>query len=163
MDIRDWSLDKIMQLPDCAFGRRWPVACAVESSSESDVYAIVETGVPDRAVIWEICFSGPVAVTLAFLFEFAWADALVTSPAQWSALQKMFPCQGIQDGVDFNLSGPAGSGPALRALKLPAPAAGLRPSMRVDMSSTTDKIVVACFVVSSMPREVPDCLFSGIR
>ncbi len=127
------------------------------------MYAIVRTGVPDRAVIWEICLSGPVAVTLAFLFEFAWADALVTSPAQWSALQKMFPCQGDQDGADYNLSGCSGSGPSLRRLKLPSPASGLKPSMRVDKISTTGKLISAFFVVSSIPTEVPDCLVSAIR
>ncbi|GAI86378.1 unnamed protein product, partial [marine sediment metagenome] len=25
MDIRNWSLDQVMQLPDGCFGRRWPI------------------------------------------------------------------------------------------------------------------------------------------
>ena len=163
MDIRDWSLDKIMQLPDCCFGRRWLVSCAEYSVADTDVFAIVKTGVPDRAVIWELCVSVYFSMTMSVIIEFAWADTLPTTGAQWSALQKMFPCQGVQDGVDFNLFGGAGGDLVFRRLKVVSPASSLKPCVRIDGLTTPVKGVCASLIVSSIPKEVPDCLFSAIR
>lgn len=163
MDIRDWPLGKIMQLPDCAFGPRWLVFCSAYSVLDTDVFAIVRTGVPDRAVIWEMGVSVYSAVTMNVEVEFAWADQLVTTAAQWSALPKMFPCQGLQDGVDFNFLTGGGGGQALRRLKFVSPSSSLKPCMRVGALTSAAKGIQANFVISSIPKEVPDCLVSAIR
>lgn len=161
MDIRNWPLDRIMQLPDCVFGRRWPVICGGVVETETDVYSIVRTAIPDRAVIWEILVSTKTTVSIIAFFEFAWADQLPTTAAQWSRQEKMFPCQGVLDGVDYNIAGGGGVGYHITRLKLPSPAAGLRPAFRLDGASSDAAELCVTFIISSVPTEVPDWLISG--
>jgi len=158
MDIRNWPMNRIMQLPDCCFGRRWLVACAAETAEAGDEYAIVGAGMPDRAVIWEINVTMEFAITQVVGLEFAWAERLVTTAAEWSGLQKMFPCQGQKDGADYNFWASSGSSVITANLKLPSPALGKRPSVRLDDGSTSGKDVTVYFTISSLPTEVPDWL-----
>lgn len=161
MDISNWPVGRIMQLPDWCFGNRWVVACDSGDYNVSDSFGIVRTGVPDRCVIWEIFVSQVGATSGLVRFELGWADQLVTTSAQWTALQKMFPCQGQQDRVDFRF-GCLGDAPwHINGLRLVSPAAGLRPAIRNDGSGSTGITAQACFVISSLPKEVPDWLISG--
>lgn len=160
MDIRNWPMDRIMQLPDGCFGRRWPVIAGGVTEGFTDRYYIVETGVPDRGVVWEIIITSQAAAINTVLFELAWGDQAPADAAAWTALQKMFPCQGIQDGADRGIAC-CGPGPwHLTKLRLPSPASGLRPVLRLDGAATAEILVCATLVISSIPNEVPDCLLS---
>ncbi len=160
MDVRNWPLDRIMQLPDHCFGRRWVIACGGLTDADTDVFTIVRTGVPDKCVIWEILVSAMSGLTVQIAVEFAWADQLVTTLAEWTRLQKMFPCQGVQDDGNFYFWTGGVGGLCLRRLRLTSPAAGLRPSVRLAGASGDGFNLTTLFVVSSLPTEVPDCLLS---
>ncbi len=54
MDIRNWPLSQIMQLPDAAFGRRWPVGLAYAFAGAGAEFDISEAALPERFVIWEV-------------------------------------------------------------------------------------------------------------
>ena len=56
MDIRNWPMNRIMQLPDCCFSRRWPVGVSWLGEAVSVGYDISEAGLPERCVIWEAGF-----------------------------------------------------------------------------------------------------------
>ncbi|MBA7532758.1 hypothetical protein ES705_24988 [subsurface metagenome] len=163
MNIRNWPMDQIMQLPDCCFGTRWPVSCGVTSSAVIDQFTIVKTGLPDRCVLWELLVLVKSEMAQLFQVEFAWGDQLPPDLSAWNQLQKMFPCQGVQDASNYYWEGGGHGDLALRRLRMPSPASGQRPCMRVDKTSTAEYMVTAIFVVSSFPTEVPDWLISEYR
>lgn len=57
MDISKWSLDKIMQLPDWCFGRRWWIGEYLGSTTGVVDYRIGEENLPDKFVVWGILIS----------------------------------------------------------------------------------------------------------
>ncbi len=58
MDIRNWPLDRIMQLPDHCFGRRWPITLLTPVVQTVTYYDISEMALPEKCVIWELVFYG---------------------------------------------------------------------------------------------------------
>lgn len=54
MDISRWSLDRIMQMPDWCFGRRWWVGTNLGTSLAEAVPFLVEESVPDVFVLWDV-------------------------------------------------------------------------------------------------------------
>lgn len=57
MDISKWPLNKIMQLPDWCFGRRWWVGTYVGTQADTPNYFIIDESVPDIFVLWDVLIS----------------------------------------------------------------------------------------------------------
>lgn len=54
MDISRWPLDRIMQLPDWCYGRRWWVGTNLGTALAESVPFLVEESVPDVFVLWDV-------------------------------------------------------------------------------------------------------------
>lgn len=54
MDISRWPLDKIMQLPDHCFGRKWWVGTYVGTTADAPNYFLIEESVPDIFILWDV-------------------------------------------------------------------------------------------------------------
>lgn len=54
MDISKWPLDRIMQLPDWCFGRRWWVGKYVGTQADDPNLFIIEESVPDIFILWDV-------------------------------------------------------------------------------------------------------------
>ena len=54
MEIRNWPMDRIMQLPDHCFGRRFSVIFSGSVGAFGTSYFISELSLPDRCVLWEL-------------------------------------------------------------------------------------------------------------
>ncbi|GAH72945.1 unnamed protein product, partial [marine sediment metagenome] len=54
MDVRNWPADRIMQLPDHCFGRRWLVSVIGARSEIGPAFDISEAGLPEWTVIWNL-------------------------------------------------------------------------------------------------------------
>ncbi len=160
MDIRNWSLGQIMQLPDCCFGRRWVIGLQTTVPAPAAVFDIAEFALPERIVIWEIwamswyVTGANIAITLAL------GDALPANDAQFNQLELVLP--GLQS-------------PTPRRGEFLCPIDGMyvRFSLRTLIASAGRRFVGrferdvgsamggACnILVSSIPTEVPDCLLS---
>lgn len=60
MDVSDWPVDKIMQLPDWCFGRRWWAGTQCYKADGKVSYGYAEERFPDAFVLWAVmvtCYS----------------------------------------------------------------------------------------------------------
>jgi len=160
MDIRNWPLDKIMQLPDHCFGRRWPVLFSQGLSAPGTKYFISEMGLPDRCVLWELCcsvVSEVVGVPYECVpFSLALGDNLPVGFNQFWEFENMFP---EADEISQRMKLFRGN-LYLTQLRKPYAAQGRRVVLRVEEVASASWPFSLGLVFSSIPKEVPDCLLS---
>ena len=160
MNIRDWPLDRIMQLPDHCFGRRWPIIFSLKEPYELYFY-ISEMALPDYCVLWElyVCSSGVAAVgpppTLWDVdVSFKLGDRLPANLVEFTAMEDIFT------GADEIVNGNRVVRPVLNlSMRMSIHSAGRRVVVRVDQTGYNAPVSIG-LVISSIPMEVPDCLLS---
>ncbi|GAJ03313.1 unnamed protein product, partial [marine sediment metagenome] len=54
MDVSKWSIDRIMQLPDWCFGKRWWVGTYIGPAADEVNYFLIPESVPDVFVLWDV-------------------------------------------------------------------------------------------------------------
>ncbi len=152
-----------MQLPDCAFGRRWPVSCSAVGTVGVPTWDIAEIAFPERIVLWELNICACGAPGIDETIRLALGDQLPTSVVMVDALEPLIPGLGLQ-GADPRviLCVTYGSQDA-RHLRLPIHTAGRRLILELVADFPAAKGICVIATVSSVPREVPDWLVSGIR
>lgn len=160
MDLKNWSFDQLMMLPDCCFGTRWPIGVAVVGAVVSPKFDIAEMPLPERCIIWELAALYHEETLLKAQFELRLGDTL---PLTWAAFQEY---ELLFKGVR-TLAAPGGPIYIVSTMsvnwqnfKLPVAAAGRRLVIGVDAGQAVNNTVQAVVTVSSIPREVPDCLLS---
>ena len=160
MDISNWSMERIMQLPADCFGRRWPIIFCDQVVASATKYESSKLALPDRCVIWGIDFATYTAAVSGLTGNMAYAFKLgsevVTTDAQFIALMDVFPgSPEIVDGVEI-LRGPN----VLSDLKLCIPAQGKRLVLRAKNFFSSTLRYTITVVISSVPTEIPD-LYAG--
>ncbi|MBA7479329.1 hypothetical protein ES707_14763 [subsurface metagenome] len=161
MDIRNWPLDRIMQLPDCCFGRRYVISASALSSLGVLGYDISELALPERCVIWELAgWAGKENLDLAY-FRIALGDQLPTTVAQMNALEPLIPGFGPQGPEPRRIDIYVNIGKLFNNIRMPLAAAGRRLVLEVASLPTKNCRFSVAVVVSSIPTEVPDWLCSG--
>ena len=156
MDIRGWSCDKTMQLPDSCFGRRFSQIFRLTGIGSTPGYRIHHLALPDVCVLWELWAWDNWHYDYileqwadSVRFRLALGDKLPASAAEFAALEKI-PLGAY--GVDGYLGSPL----HLTRLRLPIIAQG----RRVVIATTADPAHIPLFnlalVFSGMPSEVPD-------
>lgn len=160
MDVSRWGLDQLMMLPDHCFGRRWPVGVYSENTAADVYYDISEAGLGDRCVIWQaiVYHSGP--DTTALNISLALGDQMPADDAEFDALEPLFSDLGrrfegrrvIDQGSFMSLLS--------IPMRMPIQAQGRRLVGRFAIAWAPAIPPAVILVVSSVPREVPDCLLS---
>lgn len=161
MDIRNWGLHQIMQLPDSVFGRRYCVSCAKLAEQGATVWDISEIALPERAVLWEVTvFASTDAYSVASM-RIALGDQQPTTAAMMSRLEPLIPGLGYQ-GPDPRYIHPyAALGMHLVRLKMPIATMGRRLVLETTAVDGANGSLTLATVWSAVPNEVPDCLISG--
>lgn len=158
MDIRNWPIDRIMQLPDCCFGRRWPISVSMEQATKATYYDISEAGMPERCVIWSFVpwMSG---YTAEFVdVSLALGDVLPANDAEFDANEVLFRDIGVIAGGRRRVTLSHNPGPLVLPLRLPIEATGRRLIGRFVWTATGGATILVILVISSIPTEVPDWL-----
>ena len=161
MNIRDWPMNRIMQLPECCFGRRWLISVLPSATAPATGWDISEIPFPDKCVIWGFWAWFDRYGPQVDYIRLALGDQLPTTTAMMDALEPLFPGFGLQ-----------GAGPRaiplttyaiihLTRLKMPVWAQGRRLVGEVQTTGTGEGAAQIVVVVSSIPTEVPDCLLSA--
>lgn len=160
MDISRWGLSKILTLPDGMLGARFPVGLHVLTEAGQIGWDISEIALPEKGVIWEVVFwSKPTAASLDGV-RFALGDQLPASNAAMMLLEPALPSVGA-NGQEPRLIHPTYLATHyIHGLKRPFEAKGRRLVMEVDPAGGQVADITAVFTISSIPREIPDCLFS---
>ena len=160
MDIRNWGLDKVMSLPDSMFGRKWPISVSSNIHTEGTDYDIAEIPLPDQAVIWHLSIQHEATLTASSIISLALGDVLPTTDAQFYAYEPVFSSLGtyLAGNRIFGMQG--GSGGLKIPMRHPIRPQGRRLVGRFEIPGNYVGTQYAIIVISSLPKEVPDCLLS---
>jgi len=149
-----------MQLPDCCFGRRWPVSVASRTALAIDYFGISNAGLPEQMVIWELNLHVQSLSAVYVEMSLALGDVLPTTLAEFDANEVLFRDLGQLIALR----------PAVRVafipysfginMRMPVASKGRRLIGRFLGSALVATFSMATIVVSSIPTEVPDCLVS---
>lgn len=161
MNISQWPISRIMQLPDYCFGPRWPVELSMAGEALASKFDISKMALPETCVIWELAAVLHSAELFEGAFELRLGDQL---PASWPAFQEL---ELLFSGVRTIL--PPGAVIYLTSmtsvnwqnLKMPVRAAGRRLVLGIRSGTCNGHFIQVALTVSSIPREVPDWLVSG--
>lgn len=156
MDIQNWGIGRIMQLPDYCFGRRFLVSCTVTGGDAAAAWDISEIALPEQCVLWEIrafCDSAAVDITS---FRLALGDQLPVTTA-------------IMDGLEPLINGLGAQGPGPRAIvpsldgrmqwnkfRQNIASASRRLILEATGAATKTPTIMVGIVVSGVPRSIPD-------
>ena len=158
MDISTWSFDRIMQLPDYMFGRRWPVTCTVALDLVQPNWGISNFPLPERFVIWGVYFVAPIAFTDSVSVDLRLGDVLPTTTPQFRTYETIFPgFDHYSEGLGYWVLGML-SGFELFGLRQPVQSMGRRLVVEADRVVGTAAGVTVVLVISSIPRSVPEWL-----
>ncbi|MBA7684077.1 hypothetical protein ES703_92467 [subsurface metagenome] len=161
MDIRNWSMNRIMQLPDCCFGRRWPVGLSFGIRNADPVFDICEAALPEVCILWEVSLfvRGLLQTSAGFLL--ALGDQLPTTEAEFFACETVFSGIEAPEAHRGEIEFDSHSGPHIFHIRQPVATAGRRFVGRAIRVLGETAGVQAFIVISSIPTEVPDWLISG--
>lgn len=160
MDIRDWPMDQVMQLPDCCFGRRFVVSVSVRVVHPFVGWDISELALPERCVIWELVgVVGRVNFDVDYI-RLALGDQLPTGTVMVDALDPLIPGLGLTGAEPRRIINWYLGYISLVNLRMPIATAGRRLVMEVVAVAEKKANIMVVIAVSSIPREVPDCLVS---
>ncbi len=158
MNISDWPLEKIMQLPDHCFGRRYAVSCTIDELGEANYFDISEISFPETFVLWEMSFISAGALNTIIPIRLAMGDQIPADTAAMSLLEPFIPGLGVQGREPrvMQLSPTSGSG--IRMFRQPIHASGRRLILEVQGLSELQYLITVVAIISSIPKDIPDCL-----
>lgn len=162
MDISNWPLGRIMQLPDCCFGQRWPVGCSGNTLGISITFGVSMQALPERCVIWEVVYQVTGVAKQICYFDLRLSDVVPPDTFSWIAMERLIPGIGQITGEGENMPVDSGAACFRLTMKKPVQTGGQRMLGRFEFTTATPSIAVATVVVSSIPKEIPDCLVSDI-
>lgn len=160
MRIDQWGIGRILELPDHLFGRRFLVSCSVEGGDAAAAWDISELAFPEVAVIWEVRIFSVLAGSNVDSIRLAIGDQLPTATAQMDGLEPFIQGLGAQG------PGPRAINPSLDGrmewdrLRFAIATAGRRLVLEATGIAGQTPVVTVGVVVSSVPKEVPEWLYS---
>lgn len=162
MNINQWPLGQIMQLPDHVFGQKWIVACELSQQTGSETWDISEIAFPEVAVFWQIGLYTYNKSTTPIDFTVALGDQLPMSLAMINSLEPLVPGLGLQGAEPRDIMNPHEAGQCVMDCKYVRQTAGRRLVLGMDTITLQYATVRVWVVCSSIPKEVPDCLLSDL-
>ncbi len=161
MDIRNWPIDRIMQLPDCCLSRRFLVSVSLDTKGGETLYDISELGLPDKTIVHEFVLIASGTVGGRVDVRLALADQLPTVTQEMDGLEPLFHGLGLQGAEPRRFVVGWTAMFRLSRLKMYVPAQGRRLVMEMIAEQEVIMSVCAAVTVSAIPTEVPDWLISG--
>ncbi len=161
MNIRNWSNDQIMQLPDHVFGQRWQIGMSVILEEAEPQFAIAEMALPERSIIWGVHMVTFGSFAIGMEFSFALGDLLPTTDAIFDGGELLFPGVVAPSGRRSTFAVLTTASVRCECLRMPVATAGRRFIMRAVRTVGVAADSQAVITISSIPTEVPDCLLSG--
>jgi len=161
MRLDKWPMDKIMQLPDWCYGRRWQISLYANGVSGAEAWDITEQGLPEDCILWEWALSTTNAWGNSDRWRIALGDQLPTTTAMMDHNEPLIHGFGVQGGEPREIIGPNYTPLAMRRLRQHIHSAGMRPILEVNPNGSGTRDLMVLMTFSSIPKEVPDWLISG--
>jgi len=161
MDCRNWPRDKIMQLPDEAFGPRWWISTYVGLSDANPAYNVAEEQLPERCVVWSLLITLAQTAAAWYQVGLRLAHEQRVSAAEWLTYEKLF-LEFLAPSYVYDLFFHAGNGLYLPNLRYPITNRPRHLCTRVVSDAGTGYgYGNIALLVSGFPTEVPDWLISN--
>ena len=161
MDVRNWPLGRIMQLPEWCFGRKWWVGVGLATSLAADGFFISVFPFPDVFVVWDVVIHS---------LEPAGATSLQPSLVLMDHLPvvaEIPPARRLLEGYSLmpsthDMSLPLGQVIHLGPMRVVVNSENERLAGVVRyLGATANSTVEFAVLISALPTEVPDWLVSG--
>ncbi len=162
MDVSRWPIDRILQLPDWCFGRRWWVGEYMGSTQGRAMYRIGEENLPDWFVVWGILIScNSPACLQAMRLTMRLGTILPTEPTDVNGMDRIF--DGISKSkITYEFYANPNAVTWINAEKIIHESRGRRLVLIANGDQTIAYEMTAGMLISSIPREVPDWVVSGL-
>lgn len=160
MDIRNWSMDQLMMLPDSCFGTRRVISMCGEGIITAPAFDICETGLGERTVVWGAGVWNVKTSLTATFARFKLGDQLPATLAEFDALEDMFPELSCVAGYRSILVNLGENGLLWFPMRRLYQTAGRRIVAALGVVGLSAAVGMCAIEVSSVPTEVPDCLLS---
>lgn len=155
MDISNWSLDRIMQLPDHMFGRRWLVSITCYGHDQITDWGTTLASMPERFVIWDMHLQRAFKSVDSLYWTFRLGDVVPANAAEFNAMELLFPdITGTLFGrssftVDYTEC------PHFHSLRMPIQGSGRKIVGECFFNAVSpDEHLQAIFTISSIPRTI---------
>lgn len=161
MDIRKWPMSRIMQLPDCAFGRRWPIGIKRTIPGNQTQYHIIRQDLPDKLLLWAFNVNVKTATnTGGIVVGVRLASSAAATDEEFQRGERIF--KAIEpESLNYDTRVGSGSALAWTNLKMIIETANQQISLRLQEQDNISTRVTVVFTVSTIPKEVPDWMCSG--
>lgn len=162
MDIRNWSLSQIMQLPDCVFGRHWWIGTYAGTTGGALRYWTIEEKLPNIFIVWQMLvsmtnWSASTGVNMTVRL----AERGEDEDAFWNAERLFHQIRGGTMVYEFHFD--VKTRFYLHGLRTMHEAQGHRICGALkNRNETANCEVMVAFLISALPTEVPDWLISGV-
>ena len=156
MDISNWSWSQILQLPDHLFGRRFVVSNQIRRSAVCNYWGITKAALPEKCVLWEFTVAIWGVGTNVDRLRIHLGDFLPTTTAEMDLLDRMITDYYLDVFAQWDFSFQSPGILNLSRIKLPIDAKGRRVILEVVVDEIADSSVQSLYVISSVPKEIPD-------
>lgn len=162
MDVSSWPIDRIMALPDWCFGRRWWIGEYVGTAAGALTYFTIKDRLPDWFVVWQMFLDGTdreagTGIDLTIRL----ADGGGDNDSFWKAnrLFQQIASENMTYEWFLNVNGHF----YLRNLRTAHESKNNRicGAFKIRNETATCENQIA-LLISSVPREVPDWVVSGL-
>jgi len=161
MNIQNWGIGKIMELPDWCFGRRFMVSCTVFVPEAGDCWDISEVALPEMCVIWELAITGSGEWNKWCFLRVALGDEVPRFVADMDRLEPLFMGLGEQGAEPRRMRIETRVNLDVSQLRMPVASQGKRMVIEGRTEELISAGVQVVIVVSGVPKEIPDWLVSG--
>ena len=162
MDISKWPIDKIMQLPDWCFGRRWVVFASRIANGAVTNWDMSELTFPNKGVIWQVNIHPVMCTYFTLYYRLALGFQLPTTTAQMDLLSPLLNGFGEQGAEPRKIRAYSNCGAFDLRMRNPMDFQGKRLILQVTGVAEKQALINVAVVVSSLPKEIPDWLSSGL-
>lgn len=161
MRIDDWPMDRIMRLPDWCFGRRWWVGSYCGSGTGVVYYNIIGENLPDKFVVWGVLITcrspacvGAMRVTLRL------GEHVPTGVPDLLTMERLLKGISVPNIVYEFYTNPNGVD-WVNCEREIVESAGNRITLASNGDQTNAYEMTVGVLISALPKEVPDWLFSA--
>lgn len=156
MDISKWPIEKILQLPDSCFGRKWLIGVAGTANSGGVSWDICDLAFPDRAVIWGVFIQSHQDHFNVLDFRLALGDRKPTTTAQMDSLEALLPSVGLPGREPKDILYDHALAFMFLDMKFPVLPQGRRLVFELSAQAIGIATVMCNVLISSIPTEIPD-------
>lgn len=162
MNIENWSIEKKMQLPEWCYGTKYVISAAARILGVGPEYDISELSFPDVAVIWQVAITHVISNSFDNYFRVGLAMQIPTTAAEMNQSMELLPGYGTKGSKPRIMNSYSPHKHEKFECKIPIKPQGRKLVVEVVAVATKEIAIRMAVVVSSIPKEVPDWVVSGI-